>query len=424
MRDAIGTWVVVGALSGLLSPPVHSQVPKKTPSGTASQRPIRSSRGAVTPTATFESLAAQASAAREANDLEKAIPLYEQAVKLKQTWSEGYWYLGTSNYELDRFEASREAFRRVTRLTPDNANAWAFQGLCDYQLKSYEDALSALVRARTLGVSPKQELAGIVRYHAAILLNRIEDFEQALDVLREFARDGNDGPRVIEAFGIATLRMPLLPTDVPGSKREIVMLAGRASYFAAARLYAAGQKAFEELVSRYPDTPHVHYAFGVFLTAEQPDKAIEQYLEELKISPRHPWAKMQLAFEYIKRQDMEKARPFAQQAVEEAPNVFVAHRALGQVLLETGDVEGAVREYRGRSRTGPRESVHALRAGARVSASRPDRGCGSGTEGIYTSRPVAPRTTQRRAIRRRDRTRFAVDTTSHATVRTSREEPC
>jgi tetratricopeptide (TPR) repeat protein len=123
------------------------------------------------------------------------------------------------------------------------------------------------------------------------------------------------------------------------------MLAGRASYFAAARLYTAGQKAFEELVSRYPDTPHVHYAFGVFLTAEQPDKAIEQYQEELKVSPRHPWAKMQLAFEYIKRQDMEKARPFAEQAVEEAPNVFVAHRALGQVLLETGDVEGAVREY-------------------------------------------------------------------------------
>ena len=54
---------------------------------------------------------------------------------------------------------------------------------------------------------------------------------------------------------------------------------------------------------------------------------------------------MQLAFEYIKRQDMEKARPYAEQAVEEAPNVFVARRALGQVLLETGDIEGAVREY-------------------------------------------------------------------------------
>jgi predicted Zn-dependent protease len=42
---------------------------------------------------------------------------------------------------------------------------------------------------------------------------------------------------------------------------------------------------------------------------------------------------------------MEKARPFAEQAVEEAPNVYVARKALGQVLLATGDVQGAIREY-------------------------------------------------------------------------------
>src|SRR5262245_36780455 len=99
---------VLGALSILWLPSAHAQTPeKKPPATTTAQRPARSSRAAAKPAATFESLAAQASAAREANDLEKAIPLYEQAVKLQPTWAEGYWYLGTSNYELDRFEPSR-----------------------------------------------------------------------------------------------------------------------------------------------------------------------------------------------------------------------------------------------------------------------------------------------------------------------------
>ena len=44
------------------------------------------------------------------------------------------------------------------------------------------------------------------------------------------------------------------------------------------------------LVSRYPDTPNVHYAYGVFLLAEQPDKAIEVFKRELKVSPQNVYA--------------------------------------------------------------------------------------------------------------------------------------
>ena len=53
---------------------------------------------------------------------------------------------------------------------------------------------------------------------------------------------------------------------------------------------------------------------------------------------------MQIGFEYLKRGDGTAALPWAQQAVAAAPNAFPAHKALGQALLETGDVEGAIRE--------------------------------------------------------------------------------
>jgi predicted Zn-dependent protease len=78
--------------------------------------------------------------------------------------------------------------------------------------------------------------------------------------------------------------------------------------------------------------------------AEQPEQAIEEFKRELRVSPQHVWAKVQIAFSLIKRGEYAEARPWAQEAVDGAPTAFVARNALGQILLETGDVEGAIRE--------------------------------------------------------------------------------
>ena len=94
------------------------------------------------------------------------------------------------------------------RLAPKNGAAFAFLGLCEFGLKEYDRALQHLLQSRILGVGDTGELGNVARYHAAILMTRIEQFEQALETLGEFASEGNDNPRIIEAMGIATLRMP------------------------------------------------------------------------------------------------------------------------------------------------------------------------------------------------------------------------
>jgi tetratricopeptide (TPR) repeat protein len=297
---------------------------------------------------------AQAQAAREGNQLERAIELFGKAVKLRPSYADGFFYLGTANYELDRYREGRDAFRRLIELQPENGPGWLFKGLCEFRLGNYDAALSDLARARKLGFGNNPELAATASYHTGILLTRDGQFEQALQVLRDFGQDGGDSPRAIEALGMAVLRMPMLPSELPGTRREMVMLAGRASYFAASRLSAAAQKAFEELVLRYPETPHVHYAYGLFLTTEQPDAAIDQFKAELKVSPRHPWAQVQIASEYIRRGDYEAARPWAEQAVQVAPDLFAAHRAYGTVLLETGDVDGAIQQFEDGVKLAPR----------------------------------------------------------------------
>jgi len=333
------------AVAVALAVPAFAQT-KAPASGPPAAKPPSARRAAAPAanSAAFDAALKAATEARQAENWEEAANLYAQVVKLKPDYIEGHWYRGTALYQLDRFAECRDAFKRTTRLAPKNGAAFAFLGLCEFGLKEYDRALSDLLQSRLLGVGDTGDLGSVARYHAAILMTRVMQYEQALETLGEFASEGNDNPRVIEAMGIATMRMAMLPSEVPPDRREMVLMAGRASYLMATRMPAAAGKAFEALVTRYPDTPNAHYAYGVFLIQEQPDKGLEEFKRELEIQPSHPWSLMQLAYEYLKRGEPQTALPYAKEAVQGAPNAFPARKALGQALLDTGDIAGAVEQ--------------------------------------------------------------------------------
>ena len=292
----------------------------------------------------FDDLVKQATAARQAERWEEAIALYAKTVKLRPQYVEGYWYQGTAYYSLEKFTECRDRFRDVVRLAPKNGAAYAFLGLCEFGLKDFDRSLQHLLQSRRLGVGDVPELGSVARYHAAILMTRTEQYEQALQTLGEFAQQAEDSLRVIEAMGMATLRMAMLPSELPPDRREMILMAGRASYQMATRNTAAAGKGFEALVLRYPETPNVHYAYGVYLLLEQPDRALDEFKKELELQPGHPQSLMQLAFEYLNRGDAATALSWAKQAVTAAPKDFAARKALGQALLDTGDVSGAIGE--------------------------------------------------------------------------------
>ena len=184
-------------------------------------------------------------------------------------------------------------------------------------------------------------------------MTRTEQFEQALETLGEFASEGNDNPRIIEAMGLATLRMPLLPIEAPPERREMVLMAGRASYMMATRNTANAEKAFQALVARYPETPNVHYANAVFLLQEQPDKAIEEFKRELELQPEHAWSLMQIAYQYANRGE---ARDGA------AVGTARGCRGAELVLREEGARPGAARHRRCRGRDPRAARRHQARA--------------------------------------------------------------
>ena len=314
--------------------------------------------------------------ARLANRLDEAVGHYAKALSIRPKWADGWWYVGAIFYEKDRYPEARDAFRNVVALEPNRGPAWGMLGLCEFQTREYERAGSAILRARSLGMQ-NPELEAVVRYHAALLYIRYEQFEVAYDVLTEFMREGNEGSKVIEAFGLALMRMPFLPNEYPPDKREMVLVAGRAGFDMAARRMEQARAAFDTLLARYPTEPNVHYAFGVYMLSQDADAALKEFRRELEISPAHYPSMVQMAFEYLKRDEYNEALPLAEKAVQLAPKLFAARNVLGRVLLELGQVERAVKELEEGVRLAPNspEMHYALgrayrRAGREADAKR------------------------------------------------------
>ena len=146
-------------------------------------------------------------------------------------------------------------------------------------------------------------------------------------------------------MGIATLRMPMLPAELPPDRREMILMAGRASYLMATRNTAAAAKAFEALalaLSRNAERPLRLSAYSCCgRQADTRDRGVQARARAAAGASlvadadrlRVPQAGRRAA-----------ALPWAKQAVAAAPNAFPARKALGQALLETGDVDGAIRE--------------------------------------------------------------------------------
>jgi tetratricopeptide (TPR) repeat protein len=321
--------------------------PKRKPASTrrtGAAQQTTSAPPSATADAQFDENAKRAEETRLANRLDEAIDFYTRALKIRPNWPDGWWYVGAIYYEKDRYPEAQDAFNNLITLDEKKGQAWGMLGLCQFQTRDYERAVISLQRGRTLGLGGNPELETVVRYHTALLYVYFQQFEIAYEVLREFLKVGNEGPKIVDAFGLAILRMPVLPKDIPADKRELVTLAGQAGLNMAARRLDRAKQAFDTLLSRYPDEPNVHYSFGVFELGQDADTALKEFQRVLELMPLHQPAMVQIAFEYLKRNDYDKALPLAEKAVELDPKMYPARNVLGRVLLELGQADRAVKE--------------------------------------------------------------------------------
>ncbi len=290
---------------------------------------------------TFDELAARAAAAREANDLARAIQLYNQALAIDPSWKEGLWFLGSLSYDTEQFAAGRDALQHFVSFDTSAAPGWALLGLCEFETSEYAGSLSHIQRALSLGVSNDQ-MTGVLRYHEALLLTRAGAFDQALRKYADFIHSAPANPEVLLGIGLAASREAKLPKDVSKADGEMLTAIGKAVFYTLSGELTNAEQIYRELLKTFPEASAVHYAYGVFLLGNDSSKAAAELKNALTISPSNAAAAAMLAWLYLQQSDAASALPYGVKATSGDPSSSLAQLVLGRSLVETGEMKRGI----------------------------------------------------------------------------------
>ncbi len=296
------------------------------------------------PRPSFATLSAQAAAARDSEHLDSAATLYREALALNTGWTEGWWSLGTIEYDLNNYRQAASAFEKLCMLDSKAGSARIMLGLSEFELGEDKDALTHIQEGERIGVADNQQLRNVALYHEGVLLQRQGKFEGSERALDSLCIAGVETPELSAVLGMVALRLRdrVAPTEAPGA--EIFRRAGHAQCLAAQKEFDEGRREYTALVRDFPQFPKVHYAFGRFLLdAHETRAGITELETEIELHPEDSMARLQIAAAKYKI-DSEGALPYAQAAVEHDPAQPLGHYLLGLLLLDTGNYRRAITE--------------------------------------------------------------------------------
>ncbi len=291
--------------------------------------------------ASFSDMVANANAARDVNDIPRAIDLYQQALKLNSQWADGWWFIGSLEYGTGDYARAEESLSRYLELNQNAAPALAIRGLCEFEIGEYPKSLKDIQQALALGAANQSHNEKILRYHAALLETRMGRFEDALRSYGFFAHE-DANPELLVALGLAGLRTPLLPREVKDDQKGLFASAGTAAFEFMRGDKDGARAEFEKLFARTPPVANAHYLYGFLLYGTEPEEAAAEFKKELEVNPKSAAAEVMLAWIPLLQNDGSEALPYAKEAVEADPALPSAQLVLGRALTETGDAKDGV----------------------------------------------------------------------------------
>jgi tetratricopeptide (TPR) repeat protein len=270
---------------------------------------------------------------------------------------EGWWSLGTIEYDQDHYAKAAQDFERLLALDPRNGTAHAMLGLCQFELDKDDLALKNLLKAEALGVVKDEQLRKVALYHMGILELRLRKFGDAKETLDQLARLHVRTKELITALGLAVLLIrpqDAPPEDTPGA--TVVERAGEAEALLAAKDFEQAKQAYVQLIGEFPDYPNLHFAFGrLLLETNETDAAVGQFQLELKRDPENVNSLLEIAsVRYLV--DSEDGLIYAEKALKLAPRLPFVHYLVGLLRLDTGNAAGAVPELEIAQKAFPKES--------------------------------------------------------------------
>jgi len=302
-------------------------------------------------------LSRQAASARDADRLEEAAALYTRALALRPSWAEGWWSLGTLQYDQDHYAKAAQAFVRLVSLQASNGTAHAMLGLCQFELGRDEPALKNLLAAERFGIVKDDQLRKVALYHLGVLQLRARRFGDAHETLYHVAKERVRTKELVTALGQSALLIS--PQESPAENTEaatVIEQAGEAEALSAAKEFRRAKQIYAGLTSQFPNYPNLHFAYGrLLLEAHETDEAIEEFNRELNRDPKNVNSMLEIASARYQA-DSQDGLKYAEEAAKLAPGMPFAHYLLGLLRLDTGNAAGAIPEFEIAKKAFPNEA--------------------------------------------------------------------
>jgi len=287
-----------------------------------------------------DALVRQALQEGEAGKNEEAIRDYKVILTSRPDWKEGWWNLGTLEYSESHFSDAEATFQKLVSFAPQLGAAWALLGLSEFENGHLDNALVHLENANTQGIKDDPEIERVSLYHLALLRIHSGDFERASDLLLHSFASQSASSQVKFAMGLATLRVPLFPTQISPAREGLVLSTGNAAFAG-----STAQAAVESLLSANPDLPYLHLAAALIAAKSgQTTQALQLLHIESTISPQSALSWIEMSRIETQQGHLEVALASAQKAVAIDPRSRATHLALAAAFQAAGHKAQAMHE--------------------------------------------------------------------------------
>ncbi len=291
----------------------------------------------------FDKLSQEADAARDANHLDEAVGLYQQALALRPDWKEGWWSLGTIEYDRSQYAEAKRALEKVVAQDPESGTARLMLGLSEFELGEDEAALREIERAKTQQLTRDPQMLNVMFFDEGVLLRRSGKFEASANVLEDLCAQQAEDPEIVRELGMLSLRLRDKAYPAPSTPMaEVVGRLGEARCRVGKNQFDAARQIAQTVAAQFPQVPNVHYAYGrILLDSQDPTAAVKEFELEIANQPNDVYSRLEIAAARY-RVDSAAGIPYAEDAVRLNPRLPFGHYMLGLLLLDAGQYQNSV----------------------------------------------------------------------------------
>jgi len=267
-----------------------------------------------------------------AEDYQKALFYFKEAVKKNPSYVEAYFAIGYCKGELALYSEAIDAYKQAIRINPDDVDAYFNLGLTYGNLERYHEAIEAYKQA--IRIDPYHAKA---HHNLGVIYGNLGLYSEAIEAYKQAIRIDPDYAKAFYSLGWAYSELGLYSEAIEAYKQAISINPdyAEAHYnlgwaYSELGLYSEAIEAYKQAISINPHSAKAHYNLGwAYSELGLYSEAIETYKQAIRIDHDYAAAYYNLGLAYAKLGRYSEAIEAYKQAIRIDPDDAAAHYNLG-----------------------------------------------------------------------------------------------